>query len=733
MTTRIDLATLAPESGFTIEGTGADTDLGTAGDVNGDGFDDLIFGSRSANQYSGAVHVVFGAATGRGNVNLNDLGPSGVVFEGVARSEPGFRGGSQTGASVSAAGDVNGDGFGDIVFGAPGQGGYGNYHEGAAYVIFGDESFASVDLSNVSPDDGIVIHGDIVTIDEWSAGEGLGVRVGSAGDVDGDGFDEFLIDQVSVDGSRARGVSLYSGDASGIDGYNFFEERGLRSASAGDINGDGYSDVILERTRFDGPITSVMFGGPAGVSGTKVSVLDIQQVDGLGDLNGDGLDDIAGLYSGTAHIFFGRDSFPGALRMTDINPVTGLTIGGGVLGFSGVGDLNGDGFDELAVTTSDGVKVLFGHAGTFEAVDASDSSQFDLIFEGSIDKAEAAGDVNGDGLDDLLVKGTAGAYVVYGSRAFAAPGGNDTINGTAGADAIDGGGGSDTVYGYAGDDILSGGAGDDTLFGHDGRDTLYGADGADRLYGGLLDDQLYGDAGNDVLNGQAGNDTLGGGDGNDVMRGGDGDDRYRVGSTGDWVIEEPGGGGDTVTATVDYRLTADVENLVLTSAARTGIGNDLANTLFGSGSSNVLKGADGDDILRGKGGRDVLLGGAGADLLDGGIGKDTLTGDAGRDVFVFRDGDLGSTRPLADEITDFRQAVHEKIQLRSVDADATITGDQGFTFIGSEAFTGAAGQLRYDQQAGNTYVEGDVNGDGAADFAIMLLGAVNLVQADFVL
>ncbi len=115
------------------------------------------------------------------------------------------------------------------------------------------------------------------------------------------------------------------------------------------------------------------------------------------------------------------------------------------------------------------------------------------------------------------------------------------------------------------------------------------------------------------------------------------------------------------------------------------------------------------------------------------MGKDTLTGGAARDVFQFRDGDFGTTRALADLITDFSHADAEKIHLSLVDANTTAGGNQAFAWIGNGAFTGVAGQLHYAQAAGNTYVEGDTNGDGTADFIIALTGTIDLVASDFIL
>ena len=308
----------------------------------------------------------------------------------------------------------------------------------------------------------------------------------------------------------------------------------------------------------------------------------------------------------------------------------------------------------------------------------------------------------------------------------------NAITGNAGDNRLAGGDGNDTLNGGAGDDLLEGGAGTDTasylgaaaavtarLTLARAQDTLgAGTDtlvAIENLAGSAFDDRLTGSAARNVLDGGAGNDT------------------YAVDSAGDTVTEAANAGTDSVRAGIDYTLTANVEALTLVSGARAGTGNALDNPIFGSGGGDTLSGLAGADTLRGNDGRDTLLGGDGADLLDGGIGKDTLTGGTGRDVYQFRDGDTGASRSLADVITDFSHADAEKISLNLVDANNVAGGNQAFVWLGTGAFTGVAGQLHYAQAGGNTYVEGDTNGDGAADFVIALTGPISLQASDFVL
>ena len=163
-------------------------------------------------------------------------------------------------------------------------------------------------------------------------------------------------------------------------------------------------------------------------------------------------------------------------------------------------------------------------------------------------------------------------------------------------------------------------------------------------------------------------------------------------------------------------------------------GKGGADTLSGKGGDDKLWGGAGKDRLLGGGGDDLLKGGAGADTLLGGAGSDDLYGGAGADVFVFR---AASHSTLAasgrDTIHDFKAAAGDLIDLRAIDADKGQAGNQGFTFIGRAAFTGEEGELRFTRKAADTFVYGDVNGDGNADFALHLDGSLALKADHFLL
>jgi Ca2+-binding RTX toxin-like protein len=118
-------------------------------------------------------------------------------------------------------------------------------------------------------------------------------------------------------------------------------------------------------------------------------------------------------------------------------------------------------------------------------------------------------------------------------------------------------------------------------------------------------------------------------------------------------------------------------------------------------------------------------------MLIGGAGTDHMTGGAGNDMFAFANGDFGgATTATADEIVDFTSG-QDTIDLSAVDANSLLGGDQAFAFIGTAAFSNTAGELRYEQLSGNTYLTGDTNGDGIADFMVKVDGSHVFTGGDF--
>ncbi|TAN49175.1 MAG: calcium-binding protein [Methylococcaceae bacterium] len=225
------------------------------------------------------------------------------------------------------------------------------------------------------------------------------------------------------------------------------------------------------------------------------------------------------------------------------------------------------------------------------------------------------------------------------------------------------------------------------------RREIIGSDDADDLYGGGSNDQLYGALGDDALTGGEGNDMLWGGDGNDVLTGDDGNDALM------------GGNGDDV-------LTANY-------------GNDL---LRGEAGGDFLYGQDGNDALWGGSGDDALYGGLGDDKLYGEKGGDTLFGEDGADRFIYKKPSDTALNTM-DAIFDFDAATGDRIDLAKMDANAAKAGNQAFKLVDG-AFS-AAGQVYFDSSTQALYGSNDA--DGAAEFAIQLIGVAGMDASALIL
>ena len=199
----VDLGALAPADGFAITGA-ADVDsigesLASAGDLNGDGYDDFLIGVRNNDDGgtgAGKTWVIFGKASGFTDIDLDAVVPAdGFAIQGAAAAD-------DLGRSVDSAGDFNGDGHADLIVGMSGSD-IGGGSSGAAFILFGKAGgFADIDLANVSATDGVFIIGE-------SASDSSGRSVSSAGDVNGDGFDDVIVGATSSDAGGTASGSAY--------------------------------------------------------------------------------------------------------------------------------------------------------------------------------------------------------------------------------------------------------------------------------------------------------------------------------------------------------------------------------------------------------------------------------------------------------------------------------------------------------------------------------------------
>lgn len=563
---QVDMADVAGGvGGFAIDGEAAGDESGYTvaggGDVNGDGLDDLIITSNLAAGGVGRAWVVFGQAGGT-TISLADvsMGMGGFVIDAESAVD-----------SAAIVGDVDGDMLADVLVGASPAGGAGR-----AYVVHGKADGTAVDLADIAMGmGGFVLDGD-------TNGEDAGFAVAAAGDVNGDGLADLAIGAPDggpipaggrtyvVFGKTDTTAVLLADVNTGAGGFvirgaGFDDMSGTTLSGAGDVNGDGLDDVLVGAQDAnagggDSGRCYVVFGktdtalvslgslgaGGFAIDGTEAFDLACSAVAGLGDMNGDGLAELAvgaegaeGALPAQGRIYVVEGKSDGAtVELSDVAMgLGGFVIDGELAGnllgqaVGGPGDIDGDGFTDVVVGAHllselpetftgrgyavfgklDGAPVLLADltvrlGGYRLATEGGNQNQLGWSVAG-------AGDVNGDGFGDFVISAlgadpAAGAnagrsYVVFGGNhtgALSHLGGpnDDVLVGGSSTDVIVAGAGNDELHGNGGSDILYAGAGDDLIAieqgaffrirGGSGFDTLSFADDGVQLDLGVVAD-----------------------------------------------------------------------------------------------------------------------------------------------------------------------------------------------------------------------------------------------------
>ena len=409
---------LSPSANWIGEGNLAGVQFGnsvsTAGDVNADGFDDVIVGAwlyTNGQGSEGRAFVYHGSASGLSTTSQ--------------WSAEANQGNAYFGSSVAGAGDVNGDGFADVIIGAPGYTN-GQSTEGRAYVYHG----SATGLNLLA-----------WTAESNQADNSFGLSVATAGDVNGDGFADVVVGNKDwTNGQFTEGrADVYQGSAAGLmstsswtaEGNQASAQFGISAATAGDVNGDGYSDLIVGAYQYDNGQADeggafVYRGAAAGLSTTAAWTAESNKpgaqfgysVATAGDVNGDGFSDVivaAPTYDngendeGVAFVYHGSvtglsTTYAWTAESNQANASFGTSV-------ATAGDVNGDGFSDVVVgaygydngESAEGRAFVYhGSAAGLSTTYAwtAESNQAFAFFGFSV---ASAGDVNGDGFSDVVV------------------------------------------------------------------------------------------------------------------------------------------------------------------------------------------------------------------------------------------------------------------------------------------------------------------------------------------
>ncbi|MGH6736015.1 MAG: autotransporter-associated beta strand repeat-containing protein [Methyloceanibacter sp.] len=512
--------------------------------------------------------------------------------------------------------------------------------------------------------------------------------------------------------SSAGSATIFNGDAATL------EFNGTSSAGAAVINSEGVVRFLGDSTAGNADIT------------VKIGTLSFQGNSTAGDAT------ITTRPAGTTN--FVENSTGGDARF--------ITDAGGLVSFHSTTGPNGDGKFSAGSIEGEGQYRLGDNELTIG------SNNFSTILSGTI--------INLPGTAGSLVKVGTGTFTLTGANTY---GGDTTVN--AGVLQVDGsiaspvatvndggtlqGDGTVQEVVVASGGILKPGAGIGTL----STDSVTFQSGGifSVELGTALSDQLDVNGtvalGNATLMGSRIGDfhpavgdtiTVIDNDGSDTVLGtfaGLAEGATLVANGRKFIISYQGGDGNDVTLTGDGAIINGTSGGNVINASQSVAGQPWSttadDTIFGNGGNDTIHGLAGDDVIFGGSGKDRLMGGDGDDVLTGGAGRDVLYGGADRDYFDFNKISETKKGSQRDKIMDFKRG-QDHIDLKDIDAKAGVSGNQKFKFIGKSDFHEKKGELRYEDKGSKVIVQGDVNGDGKADFEIFVkVGALS--SGDFVL
>lgn len=497
-TPRFDLSDINGTNGVFFQGGGNSIDepgdwVSSAGDFNGDGIDDIMVGDMLGDpngENSGQIFLIFGSDSGF--PDLTPYTPVGNPFlfiqlDGVIGFRiNGISSNQLVGIRFDGIGDINGDGFDDVVIGGVSV----TTPEGEAYVLYGGPGpyNNTFELSSINGTNGFTLKG-------VNSGDVFGRFVKGLGDVNGDGLNDFTVGASHTDNTALDSGTTYviygrnsnfphPFEANTINGLNGFYVNGVFeydrigfADSAGDFNNDGVRDIIIGSPS----VSDITQSGRAyivyGVKGFHPNPVNLSQLDGnngaviegefagdlagfnvrnAGDFNDDGINDVLiSAYNhsssqGAVYLLYGRDgNLPHPFELSSINGLNGIkfigtefseSIGGRV---TGGGDFNGDGVGDILIGSQTsvtgftggesyliyGTDQILGNPFLLSSLDGNNGMAFKARSQNDeASNVNFAGDFNGDGLDDVLIGAPKGvdisdfsygtpvghAYVVYG-------------------------------------------------------------------------------------------------------------------------------------------------------------------------------------------------------------------------------------------------------------------------------------------------------------------------------